>query len=125
MHEYTHYVFTQKNSEFGLTDKDIPLCFSEGVAEYIGYDDAEISETDSTILPFNQLTTYKQWNNYRIDIQYDVYLQSYLAIRFLVNEYGNNIINQIINETKTNGGFEKGFQNATGLRVNELSNYIY
>lgn len=120
LHEYTHYVFTQKINEFGLTDHDIPLWFSEGLAEFIGYDNMDIPKIDAEFLPLQQLTTYKQWNGYRTDIRYDVYLQSYLAIKFLISKYGMDIINQILIETKLEGGFEEGFRGATGLNLTDF-----
>jgi hypothetical protein len=122
IHEYTHYVFSQKLTELGLTGQDIPLWFSEGIAVYVGNDDMDISILESKILPLNQLSTYKQWNNYRIDPLYDVYLQSYLAVRFLINRHGDDIINQILIQTQITDDFEEGFRRATGF---EIDHFVY
>ncbi|MCM3744310.1 collagenase [Sporosarcina luteola] len=121
MHEYTHYVFTQKLSELEINYSDIPLWFSEGIAEYIGMNGMEAPNTLSKIVPLNELTTHEQWNNYRTDPLYDIYLQSNLAIQFLINEYGSDVINKILFQTQMKGDFEVGFQSVTGLDVSNLS----
>ncbi|MFJ7826648.1 collagenase [Psychrobacillus sp. NPDC096623] len=125
MHEYTHYVFTQKLSELEMNDSDIPLWFSEGIAEYIGMNGMEVPNTLSKIVPLNELTTHEQWNTYRTDPLYDIYLQSNLAIQFIINEYGSDVINKILIQTQIQREFEVGFQNVTGLDVSNLSNSIY
>ncbi|WP_211270683.1 hypothetical protein [Paenisporosarcina indica] len=126
MHEYTHYVFTQKISEIGLINEDFPLWFSEGVAEYIGSDGESgfVLELGPKIVSFNELTTNEQWNKYRTDIQYDVYLQSEKAIHFLINDYGIGIIKKIIVETSSKGGFEEGLQSATNINIKKLDGFI-
>ncbi|MGE8081383.1 hypothetical protein [Peribacillus loiseleuriae] len=126
MHEYTHYVFTQKISEIGLTNDDFPLWFSEGIAVYIGADieAGRLLEIGPKVVPLNELTTNDQWNQYRTDIQYDVYLQSEKAIYFLINEYGIGIINKIILETGSKKGFQEGLQSATNINIKKLDDYI-
>ncbi|WP_391204509.1 peptidase MA family metallohydrolase [Psychrobacillus sp. L4] len=121
IHEYTHYVLTQKLTELELTDGDIPLWFSEGIAEYIGSDGIDYSNIDTKIVPIKQLSTYAQWNSYRINPEYDIYLQSYLTVRYLINNFGNAIINEIIIQTQIKGNFDEGFQSATGLVIDNLS----
>ena len=75
--------YLQKIAEVGLTNNDIPLWFSEGVAEYISSDGIDISEINTKIVPFNELSTSVQWNKYRTNIiQYNIYLQSQQAIYF-------------------------------------------
>ena len=121
IHEYTHYVLTQKLTELELTDRDIPLWFSEGIAEYIGSNGMDQSNIDAKIVPIKQLSTYTQWNSYRINPEYDIYLQSYLTVRYLINSFDNGIINEILIQTQINGDFDEGFQSATGLDINNLS----
>ncbi|MFF2447848.1 peptidase MA family metallohydrolase [Neobacillus sp. NPDC058068] len=128
MHEYTHDVFWQKVDGLGLTYEDFPYWFLEGIAEYVGYDDLDIdikiSNIHTPFVPLKQLTTYKQWNQYRINSDYNVYLQSYVVIKFLVHEYGNEIINKILIETKYKGVFEAGLESATGININTLEGHV-
>ena len=126
IHEYTHYVFTQKISEIGLTKEDFPLWFSEGVAKYVDSDEesGRLLELSPKVLSLNELSTSEQWNNYRTDIQYDIYLQSQKAIYFLIDEYGVDIINKIIMETKSKGEFEEGLQSATNISIKNLDEYM-
>ncbi|MGB5945827.1 peptidase MA family metallohydrolase [Paenisporosarcina sp.] len=126
MHEYTHYVFTQKISEGGLSNNDIPLWFSEGVAEYVASDglSGRVLELGPKVVSLNELSTFEQWNTYRTDNRYDVYLQSEKAIYYLINEYGIGIIDRIILETNSNGGFEEGLQRATNINIKNLDEYI-
>lgn len=131
IHEYTHYVFTQKTSEnglkIGLTNNDIPLWLSEGIAEYIGSAGEARHELElgPKVVSLKELSTYDQWNKYRIDNQYNVYLQAQKAIYFLIDEYGVDIINRIILETLSEGQFSEGFQSATSLKVEELDDYLW
>lgn len=124
IHEYSHYVFEQKIAEVGLTDSDIPLGFSEGIAEYIASDGNYISEINSKIVSFHELFNYDHWNEYRTDNQYDIYLQSEKAIYFLINEFGINIINKIIMETNVKGGFEEGLQSTTKMNITDLDDFL-
>ncbi|WP_342567457.1 collagenase [Psychrobacillus sp. FSL K6-4046] len=121
IHEYTHNVLEQKLTELEIPKKEIPYWFFEGVAEYIGSDDQDHYNIDAKILPVNQLSTYTQWDRYRTNPEYDVYLQSYLTIRYLINKFDNEIINEILIQTQIKGDFDEGFKSATGMDINNLS----
>lgn len=125
IHEYTHYVFAQKIDENGLASTDFPFWFSEGVAEYLAYDSEAGRQLEvPTVIPLNELITVDQWNKYRTETAYDIYLQSEKAIYFLVDKFGPDIINKIILGTGMNNSFLDGFERATNITIEELDDYI-
>ncbi len=119
MHEYTHYRLQAFIKEQGLFVYRIPLWFHEGVAEYIGMYDVKHRYYPFKDTSFENLVTHKEWEEYRLD-NYDVYLQSYYAIRYIVDTYGETIIKEIIEETANVNDFNKGFAKATGISIDDL-----
>lgn len=124
LHEYTHYVFSEKLTDLKLKEKDIPVWFKEGVSEYIEFNEVTRTNRDYPIVPLLDLVTTDQWQTYRINQEYDVYLQSYLAIHFLITEYGSDVINMILVETMKENNFEKGLFNVTNLSLKELESNL-
>ncbi|XQY91133.1 hypothetical protein ACNRWW_16755 [Metabacillus sp. HB246100] len=119
LHEYTHYRLQAYIRQEGLYLYRIPLWFHEGVAEYIGMNNVAhplhtFEETD-----FKHLITHQDWEEYRLR-GYHVYLQSYYAIRFIIDTYGEEIIRDIIEKTAITNDFEEGFKEATGLTIEML-----
>jgi hypothetical protein len=119
MHEYTHYRLQTFMKEQGLYINRIPLWFHEGVAEYVGMHEVAHRYYPFKEAPFEKLISHKDWEKYRFD-EYDVYIQSYYAIDYLVNNYGEEIIKVIIEETAEVNNFDKGFSRATGISIKEL-----
>ncbi len=119
MHEYTHYRLQAFIKEQGLFVYRIPLWFHEGVAEYIGMYDVKHRYYPFKDTSFENLVTQKEWEKFRLD-NYDVYLQSYYAIRYIVDTYGETIIKEIIEETAKVNDFNKGFAKATGISIDDL-----
>ncbi|MDQ0228614.1 hypothetical protein ACFPRB_18100 [Metabacillus niabensis] len=119
MHEYTHYRLQAFIKEQGLFVYRIPLWFHEGVAEYIGMYDVKHRYYPFKDTSFENLVTHKEWEKFRLD-NYDVYLQSYYAIRYIVDTYGETIIKEIIEETAKVNDFNKGFAKATGISIDDL-----
>lgn len=119
MHEYTHYRLQAFIKEQGLFVYRIPLWFHEGVAEYIGMYDVKHRYYPFKDTSFENLVTHKEWEKFRLD-NYDVYLQSYYAIRYIVDTYGEIIIKEIIEETAKVNDFNKGFAKATGISIDDL-----
>ncbi|WP_414840436.1 hypothetical protein [Carnobacterium sp. TMP28] len=124
LHEYTHYTLSQKLIELDLSETDIPFWFKEGISEYIGFNNIIIGTMESPVIPLTDLFTSEQWSIYRTNPKFDVYLQSYLSINFLITEYGVEVINEILIETKKEKNFEKGLFNSTNLSSSELENSI-
>ena len=124
IHEYTHYALTQRLSELRLDDTDIPKWFSEGMAVYFGSDGHTQSTIDTEIIPLARLSTREGWNEYRTNPTYDIYYQSSYYIQSLAEEFGSTIFNEILTETKKTGDFQKGFQHATKMDLQEFENKV-
>lgn len=125
IHEYTHYVFIQKIAEVGLDNTDFPLWFLEGIAEYLALDNLNGRPLEvSNVIPLNELITSEQWNKYRTETEYDIYLQSEKTIYTLVDKFGPEIINKIIHETGKKKNFQEGFESATNTSIMKLDEHI-
>lgn len=125
IHEYTHYVFIQKIAEAGVDNKYFPLWFSEGIAEYLSLDKLDVRPSEiSNVFPLNELITSEQWNKYRTETEYDIYLQSEKTIYTLVDKFGPEIINKIIHETGKKKNFQEGFESATNTSIMKLDEHI-
>lgn len=123
MHEYTHYILGHKFVELGLSQGEIPYWFAEGFAEYIGSEEMSTTYMEQELLPLTKLATPAQWRMNDLNPNYNIYLQSYLAVRFLIHTYGDTVILDILNETSMADDFESAFKNVTGIRINELDYY--
>jgi hypothetical protein len=119
MHEYTHYRLQAFIKEQGLFVYRVPLWFHEGVAEYVGMHDVAHRYYPFQETSFEDLVTHDDWEKYRLE-NYDVYLQSYYAIQYLVDQYGETMIKTIIEETAKANDFNKGFTRATGITIEDL-----
>lgn len=95
---------------------NLPLWFSEGMAEYqaLGWDvDTDMFIRDAAI------------GEYLPDIQY---LDGYFAYRggqsvfyYIANKYGKEKIGELINKVKSTGSVEEGFKASIGLNIDELN----
>ncbi|MCD6460892.1 hypothetical protein J7L67_09555 [bacterium] len=102
IHEYTHHAFSC------VTHGNTPFWCNEGLAQFVAgqWDDLRAKMFDSAvdkgqILDFAQME--KADSNYYD--RYDrclAYIQSYIAIDFLVEKYGYGIINELIEGLKEN-----------------------
>ncbi|PAF14894.1 hypothetical protein CHH61_24340, partial [Shouchella clausii] len=84
--------------------------FHEGVAEFVGMYDVAHRYYPFQETSFENLVTHDDWEKKRLE-DYDVYLQSYYAIDYLVNHYGETMIKTIIEETAKVNDFDEGFTN--------------
>ena len=116
LHEYTHYVFSRKGGNAAI----YPHWFGEGLAEYIGNDQHEVPFPHFEKVAFKQLATIEQWQAARFSSATDVYLQSYFAIEYLISEFGEEIISQLIDSVGETKNFEKSLEQVTGLTIMEL-----
>lgn len=123
MHEYTHYILGHKFAELGLTQGEIPYWFAEGFAEYIGSEEMSVTVMEQELVPLTKITTPEQWKEYDQNPNYNIYLQSYIAVRFLIHTYGEQVILDILKETSSTNSFKSGFRNVTGIEIDELDYY--
>lgn len=116
LHEYTHYVFSRKGGDAAM----YPHWFGEGLAEYIGNDQHEVSFPHFERVSFKQLTTIEQWQAARLSSATDVYLQSYFAVEYLTGEFGEEVISQLMNSVEETKNFDESLKQVTGLTIMEL-----
>ncbi|MBV7508990.1 collagenase [Bacillus sp. sid0103] len=99
-----------------------PLWFQEGIAEYIGNDKTNVVYSNFQVVPFGQLIGGDQWQEARFKDGTNVYEQSYFAIQFLIDKYGDGIVRKIIISTNRTGDFEGSFMKTTGMNILDLEN---
>lgn len=116
LHEYTHYVFARKAKDLDI----YPLWFQEGIAVYTEDEGQGASNPESESIPFAQLTTHEQWKKARYIESTNRYAQSYYAIEFLINEFGEKVIADLMNSANKTKDFGESFKEITGLTIHEL-----
>ena len=116
LHEYTHYAFARKAKEQGI----YPLWFIEGIAVYVEDKGQGAPLSESVHIPFVQLTTYEQWDEARYIASTNHYAQSYFAIEYLIKEYGEGVISELMNTANETEDFRQSFKEVTGLTISEL-----
>lgn len=121
MHEYTHYIYdlylTQKD-----ISKEIPQWFTEGVAEYIKYNETIVEYSPpflQTTEKFKNMDTNEDFQNLSKNEQYDPYMQSYFAIYTLINREGENVISDILLKTKKMDFYE-AFSERVGMNIEDF-----
>lgn len=88
LHEYVHYQSHLLARNNGLSDFRLPLWFEEGMADYLAGEDSGWYELeDVEITDFIYLDHDFTFHNSYTDT-FDPYIQSFLAVESLVNEYG-------------------------------------
>ncbi|MCH4827945.1 peptidase MA family metallohydrolase [Planococcus halocryophilus] len=122
-HEYTHFVLEHKFNDLGISLEEVPYWFTEGFAEYIGAEEDSITVMEQELLPLEEITTADQWRKHHENLDYNIYLQSYIAVRFLIHTYGEKVILDILTETSITNNFESSFKNVTGIEIDELDYY--
>ncbi|WKA54565.1 peptidase MA family metallohydrolase [Planococcus shixiaomingii] len=121
LHEYTHYAFERKIDKTKADDSTLyPVWFHEGLAEYVGNDKIRIEHSYFKDVPLQQLTTHDQWQKARFINKANVYEQSYFAIKYLVDQYGEESINELVESIGETRDFEKSFTELTGMTVTEF-----
>ncbi|WP_391201349.1 peptidase MA family metallohydrolase [Psychrobacillus sp. L4] len=121
IHEYTHYRIQQfsKMNHLDQSSKQVPLWFNEGVCVLIGYQNGQISSVTElkNIADFHLLDSSDSFHAARED--YIPYLQSYFAVKALVNDYGSAIIPKLL-ISKTVNDFYYNLEQITGKNLNEF-----
>lgn len=116
VHEYAHYAFERKVS----SQAPYPIWFIEGLAEYTAANPEDVFFPHFKVISFHSLTDYKQWDKALAMHTANPYLQSYCAINFLTEEYGEKVIKQLIESVDKTGNFEESLLAITGLTVSQL-----
>jgi hypothetical protein len=124
VHEYTHFkieLFCQDNKISSLL---LPQWFNEGIAEYISYKYRMNKNNKSLerLKDFRELSNQIEFTSARQE-GYDVYYQSYLAIKKIIELKGENSIKNIVLDSK-NKDFYSAFEKNIGLSIEDFQKLI-
>jgi len=114
-HEYGHYR-TSSYLQDNHIPNNIPTWFNEGIAEYIRYgNSANASFKLEKTMNFQKLDAEKSFEE-SDKAPFNIYLQSYLAVNKMINMKGNQIIRDILDETKKTN-FDSAFKLKMGMNI--------
>ena len=117
VHEYTHYKINSFCSVNRLSISEIPIWFKEGVAEYASstlLSDKFKSSKLQEIQDFRKLDTPDSW-----DTGHDSYMQSYIAVKKIIELKGEDSVQQILMNTKSMT-FYNAFEKVVGLSIEDF-----
>ncbi|WP_194189550.1 hypothetical protein [Clostridium chrysemydis] len=112
-HEISHYYLYKMVEEIDILNIDIPRWVDEGLAEYTaGRIICKKELGGEEIITFENL---KDGEGFNTEYDIDQYKQSSLAVKTLIDKYGEDIIFNIIKEMKNSGEeFSISFEKVTG-----------
>ncbi len=114
VHEFTHLIVDN------ITKGNYPLWFTEGLALYSEYviTDYEWGKN----IEDNNIYTIDELNNKFNELdQYLAYTQSFRVVKHIVDEYGFEVIDTILQKLSEGYGFEKAFEKATNTKISSLN----
>jgi hypothetical protein len=122
LHEYAHYATFRKIGESGAMGDAFPLWFIEGVAENIGNDKTEVQyeSFQYEALSLKSISGGEEWEEARLNPDADPYLQSYFTVYYLIQEYGENVVTDLIDKTKETEDFYIALEQVTGKTIMEF-----
>ena len=94
-HEYTHYVIDRFIENNNMDKNSLPVWFEEGICEYITKNNISFDK-ELKYISLKNLETYEGFNNQINNLQANIYEQSKLAVLKIVNEKGENVLNDMI-----------------------------
>lgn len=121
VHEYTHYKINSFCKQNELSISKLPVWFSEGVAEYASSTLFPNKFKNSKIVKmqdFKKLDKLKQMLASENKEQ-SSYMQSYIAIKKIIEIKGNDTIQEILINTKAMS-FYDSFEKAVGLSIEDF-----
>lgn len=121
VHEYTHYKMNSFYKENGLSIFKIPSWFSEGVAEYASstlFPDKFRNPIIKKMQNLKELDTSKKMGESEFSGQ-ESYMQSYIAVKKIIELKGENSIRAILLNTKSMT-FYNSFEKVVGLSIEDF-----
>ncbi|RJP59332.1 MAG: hypothetical protein C4541_06285 [Candidatus Auribacter fodinae] len=122
VHEYTHFALN------GLTHMNIPFWCNEGIAQYVaGEWDPIRAKMFDVAIERRQMMDFKDMDTEELSSFFDThdrtlaYIQSYVAILFLVEQYGEKSITELISCLKKGWTAEKAVEHITLLSYAEFT----
>lgn len=121
IHDYTQYVINQRMDELRLSAGYIPNWFIVGVGEYISNFGKETPPLEAEAVRLSSLNSkIAGLGDDDENAKYNGYIQSHLTIKYLVDEFGPGIINEILIETEEEHSFNKAFTTMTGIELSAV-----
>ncbi|MCJ7690873.1 MAG: collagenase [Clostridiaceae bacterium] len=114
VHEYTHYKMSSFCKENGIQEFKIPSWFKEGVAEYASsalYPERFKNPKIQEMRDFKKLEKSSHMQEYS-----ESYMQSYMAVRKIIEIKGQDSIQQILINTKSMT-FYNAFEKVVGFSI--------
>lgn len=125
VHEYTHYKMNSLFKENGLSIFKIPSWYKEGVSEYACstfFPDRFKNPKLQAIQDFKKLDTTKQMGESEFNGQ-ESYMQSYIAVKKIIQLKGQNAIQEILINTKSMT-FYTSFEKVLGLSIDDFQKLL-
>jgi hypothetical protein len=122
LHEYAHYATFRKIEEAGASRDSFPEWLVEGVADYVGNDKTEVQHDSFQYetLPLESISWGDDWQKARLNPNADLYMQSYFTVKYLIQAYGENVVEELINKTKEKDDFYIALEQVTGKTIMEF-----
>lgn len=122
LHEYAHYATFRKIEEAGATSGAFPEWFIEGIAEYVANDKTEVPFESNQFepLPLKSISWNDDWQEARQISTANPYMQSYFTINYMVQVYGENVVEELITKTKESQDFYKTLESLTRRTIPEF-----
>jgi hypothetical protein len=124
-HEYGHYRTSLYLQDNHITN-NILTWFNKGISEYIRYGNStNASFKLEKTMDFQKLDKEKSFEE-SDKAPFNIYLQSYLAVNKMINMKGNQIIRDILDETKKTD-YDSAFRLKMGIsyKINYLKNLLF
>ncbi|MER2006876.1 MAG: hypothetical protein ABS939_05430 [Psychrobacillus sp.] len=120
IHDYTQYVIAQRLDELWLSASYVPTWFLIGIAEYMSNVGKETPHLDAEAVRLSSLNSKIAGMGDDENAKYNGYVQSHLTIKYLVDEFGPGIINEILIKTEEEKSFNKAFATMTGIELSAV-----
>lgn len=122
-HEYAHYRTDRFLEEHGISVESVPTWFNEGISELMRYRDTEVDIDQIEKMDFEELMTNTSFYKER-DGNAEPYLQSYFAVKELVDQFGMAAITEILIALK-DMDLEQAISKIVGMNSEQLlSSYL-
>ncbi len=125
VHEYTHYKLNSFCKQNGISIFKLPIWFQEGIAEYAG---SSLFSNKFKNLKIRKIQDFRKLNNNNQiweseDEGEDSYMQSYLAVKKIIELKGKNSIQEILINTKSMT-FYNAFKKVIGLSIDDFQKLL-
>ncbi|TXC92866.1 hypothetical protein FS935_01340 [Metabacillus litoralis] len=122
LHEYAHVATHRKIEEFSVDYSDFPKWFVEGIAEYVVYHNTTVEYNSFNFdwLSFEELSGYKEWQDARLRDNANPYLQSHFTVKYLLDVYGDQVVVNLMENTKVNDDFYEALKQISGKDIDQL-----